>query len=580
MAGQAAPGGASPSALGTRHSSLALEAREVTKRFPGVLANDRVSFAVGRGEVHALLGENGAGKSTLMNVLYGRYQPDEGQIFVGGEPVQFRNPRDAIARGIGMVHQHFMLVPPLTVTENIMLGMERRRGPFLDRRTAATRIAALSRRYGLDVDPDATVADLSVGAQQRVEILKAFYRDADVLILDEPTAVLTPQEADDLFAIMRGLRDEGKALVFITHKLREVLAIADRITVLRGGRVVGQTAVVGVTEQDLATMMVGRSVALYRRDEGGDASGDERGDGVAAGGAAGGAASDDAVAVEGGVAAVALGLTAVAAARDDAPATTATAPPILRVEGLTVRGPSAAARLALDSVSFVIAPGEILGIAGVEGNGQTELAEALTGLRPADGGEVRLDGRAITNHAPRELIAAGMAHIPEDRQKHGMILSYSVGNNLVLSTYRQSPFARGILLLAAPIRDFARRLIKAFDIRTGRGGPEVSAGNLSGGNQQKVIIARELSRPLRLLVAAQPTRGLDVGSIEFIHAQLRAQRAEGRAVLLISAELDEILALADRIGVLYHGRLVAVLPRQEATRERLGLLMAGGGGEA
>jgi len=546
---------------GTGRAPEALAAREVTKRFPGVLANDRVSFAVGRGEVHALLGENGAGKSTLMNILYGLYQPDEGQIFVRGEPVRFQNPRDAIARGIGMVHQHFMLVPPLTVTENIMLGMESRRGPFLDRGTAARRIAALSQRYGLDVDPAATVADLSVGAQQRVEILKAFYRDAEVLILDEPTAVLTPQEADDLFAIMRGLCAEGKSIVFITHKLREVLAIADRITVLRGGRVAGQTSVAGVTEQDLATMMVGRSVALYRRD------------------GATGQAADGAAAIAEGTAAVALGLSEVVPERDTPGVATPSAP-ILRVEALSVQGPESGARPALDGVSFVIAAGEILGIAGVEGNGQTELAEALTGLRHAAGGRVWLDDQAITNLAPRELIASGIAHIPEDRQKHGVVLSYPVGDNLVLSTYRQPPFARGILLLAAPIRAFARRLITAFDIRTGRGGPDVLAGNLSGGNQQKVIIARELSRPLRLLVAAQPTRGLDVGSIEFIHAQLVAQRAEGRAILLISAELDELLALADRIGVLYHGRLVAILPRAEATRERLGLLMAGGGADA
>ena len=545
-----------------RTRAAALAAVAVTKRFPGVLANDRVSFAVGRGEVHALLGENGAGKSTLMNVLYGLYQPDEGQLFVRGEPVRFRNPRDAIARGIGMVHQHFMLVPPLTVTENIMLGMESRRGPLLDWATAARRIAALSGRYGLDVDPAATVADLSVGAQQRVEILKAFYRDAEVLILDEPTAVLTPQEADDLFAIMRGLRAEGKSIVFITHKLREVLAIADRITVLRGGRVAGQTPVAGVTEQDLATLMVGRGVSLYPRAGAGMAA---ETDGATA-------------ALAEGAAAVALGLGEAAPEHDEPQAATPSAP-ILRVEALSVRSPDAAARPALDGVSFAIAAGEILGIAGVEGNGQTDLAEALTGLRQTAGGRVWLDGRAITNLTPRELIAAGIAHIPEDRQKHGVVLSYPVGDNLVLSTYRQPPFARGILLLAAPIRACARRLIAAFDIRTGRGGARTLAGNLSGGNQQKVIIARELSRPIRLLVAAQPTRGLDVGSIEFIHAQLIAQRAEGRAILLISAELDELLALADRIGVIYHGRLVAILPRSEATRERLGLLMAGGGAD-
>ena len=528
---------------------MALEARDIVKRFPSVVANDGVGFAVARGEVHALLGENGAGKSTLMNILYGLYQPDEGQVLVDGTPVQFASPRDAIAKGIGMVHQHFMLVPPLTVTENIMLGAETRRGLFLDHASAAARIRTLSRQYGLDVNSDAIVGDLSVGAQQRVEILKAFYRDANVLILDEPTAVLTPQEADDLFVIMRGLRAEGKSLVFITHKLREVLAIADRITVLRGGRVVGQALAAEVTEQDLATMMVGRSVNLYAKGE--------------------------AVVEE----AAALGLSDVSPVTelDDAPAPPTADTPTLRVTNLRVRGLGGAERPALDGVSFAIQPGEIFGIAGVEGNGQTELAEALTGLRAADSGEIRLGDRNITNLPPRDLIAAGLAHIPEDRQKHGLVLTYPISDNVVLSTYREAPFARGILRLVEPIRALARRLIRQFDIRVGRGGPDLLVGNLSGGNQQKVIIARELSRPIKLLVAAQPTRGLDVGSIEFIHGQLREQRAQGTATLLLSAELDEILALADRIGVLYRGKLVAILPRAEATRERLGLLMAGGG---
>ena len=542
-----------------RHSSFALEARGVTKHFPGVVANDGVSFAVARGEVHALLGENGAGKSTLMNILYGLYTPDEGEILVGGEPVQFGNPREAIARGIGMVHQHFMLIPPLTVTENIMLGIESRRGILLDRASAAARITELSRRYGLAVNPQATVAELSVGAQQRVEILKAFYRNADVLILDEPTAVLTPQEADDLFAIMRGLRAEGKSIIFITHKLREVLAIADRITVLRGGKVVGQANAADVTEQDLAQMMVGRSVALYARGATGDADG-----------------TPDTGTVGEGAVAVALGLSEVVAEHTVESPVAQSVTPLLRVEGLTVRATGAADRPVLDAVSFTIAPGEILGIAGVEGNGQTELAGALTGLRSVNSGHAWLGDSEITGRAPRELIAVGVAHIPEDRQKEGLVLPFSISDNVVLSTYRQPPFARGILRRDGPIRDFARRLIGSFDIRAGQGGADLPVGNLSGGNQQKVIIARELSRPIRFLVAAQPTRGLDVGSIEFIHAQLVAQRAEGRAILLISAELDELLALADRIGVLYRGRLVAVIPRAEATRERLGLLMAGG----
>jgi general nucleoside transport system ATP-binding protein len=548
MAGQVAQ----QSAIRNPQSAMALEARDIVKRFPSVVANDGVSLAVARGEVHALLGENGAGKSTLMNILYGLYQPDEGQVLVDGEPVQFASPRDAIARGIGMVHQHFMLVPPLTVTENIMLGAESRRGFFLDRASAAARIRTLSKQYGLDVNPDAVVGDLSVGAQQRVEILKAFYRDANVLILDEPTAVLTPQEADDLFVIMRGLRAEGKSIVFITHKLREVLAIADRITVLRGGRVVGQASAAEMTEQDLATMMVGRTVALYQRGEAGAAVVEE---------------------------AAALGLSEVPLPADvaEAPAPAPSTPPMLRVDGLRVRGSGGGGNLAVDDVSFAILPGEIFGIAGVEGNGQSELVEALTGLRQADGGRVLLGDRTITNSSPRELIAAGLAHIPEDRHKHGLVLAYPISDNVVLSTYREPPYARGILRLAAPIRALARRLINAFDIRVGRGGPDLPAANLSGGNQQKVIIARELSRAIRLLIAAQPTRGLDVGSIEFIHGQLREQRAKGTALLLISAELDEILALADRIGVLYRGKLVAVMPRAEATREKLGLLMAGGG---
>ncbi len=530
----------------------AIEARAVTKRFPGIVANDQVSFAVAPGEVHALLGENGAGKSTLMNILYGLYTPDEGEILVNGVPTIFRNPREAIAQGIGMVHQHFMLIPPLTVTENIMLGNESRRGVFLDRGAAAARITALSERYGLAVNPEVLVGDLSVGAQQRVEILKAFYRDANVLILDEPTAVLTPQEADDLFAIMRGLREEGKSLIFITHKLREVLAIADRITVLRGGKVVGQANADDVTEAELARMMVGRDVHLYEDDH-----------------------ANTTIVTEEGAVAAALGLSAVAPEHPlefQEPPTSAS---VLRVESLTVQVPGAT-QPALNDISFTIAAGEIFGIAGVEGNGQSELAGALTGLRQADGGHAYLYDLEITNRSPRALIAAGVAHIPEDRQKDGLVLLYPISDNLILSTYRQPPFAHGIALRFGVIRDFAQQLITRFDIRAGRGGVSLPAAALSGGNQQKVIVARELSRPIRFLVAAQPTRGLDVGSIEFIHAQLLAQREQGLAILLLSAELDELLALADRIGVLYRGKLVAVLPRAEATRERLGLLMAGG----
>ncbi|MGI8588279.1 MAG: ABC transporter ATP-binding protein [Chloroflexia bacterium] len=507
-----------------------------------MLANDHVSFDLRVGEIHALLGENGAGKSTLMNVLYGLYQADAGLVLVGGEPVQFRNPRDAIAHGIGMVHQHFMLVPPLTVTENIMLGHESSRaGVLLDRGAAAARIRDLSRQYGLDVDPAALVADLPVGSQQRVEILKAFYREADVLILDEPTAVLTPQEADDLFGILDSLRSQGKAIVFITHKLREVLAVADRITVLRQGRVVGHSQARDVTEQQLATMMVGRSISLV-----GDRAQ---------------AATD----------AAAIGLADLPEHALTSVQPAPSAEPVLQVSELRVK--DARRQFAVDGVSFEIQPGEIFGIAGVEGNGQTELVEALTGLRSSVSGRVTLEGRDITNRTPARLIDAGLGHIPEDRRKYGLVLTYPISDNLVLSTYYLPPFARGVIRQDGPIHDLALRLIRTFDIRAP--GPAVEAGKLSGGNQQKVIIARELSRPIRLLVAAQPTRGLDVGSIEFIHSRILSQRAEGRAVLLISAELDEILALADRIGVMYQGRFAAILPRAAATRDKLGLLMAG-----
>ena len=534
-------------AVSTPPATFALEARDIVKRFPGVLANDHVNFDLRHGEVHALLGENGAGKSTLMNILYGLYQPDEGQVLVDGDPVHFQNPRDAINRGIGMVHQHFMLVPPLTVTENIMLGQESTRsGVILDRPAAARRIQELSDQYGLHVNPAAIVQDLSVGAQQRVEILKAFYRNARVLILDEPTAVLTPQEADDLFVIMDGLRAQGHSIVFITHKLREVLAIANRITVLRLGRVVGHAQANEVSEQDLATMMVGRTISL----------------------------TGDRAKQAAGAAAIGLGEAQPEHTVSAAPAPTG--PAVLSVEGLQVKDNRG--QLAVDGVSFAIFPGEIFGIAGVEGNGQTELVEALTGLRPAAGGHVTLEAQDVTNRTPHRLIESGLGHIPEDRQKFGLVLSYPISANLVLSTYYQPPFARGILMQDGPIRAFAHKMIRAFDIRTP--GAEVPAGNLSGGNQQKVIIARELSRPIRLLIAAQPTRGLDVGSIEFIHSQIVAQRNQGRAVLLVSAELDEILALADRVGVMYRGKLAAVLPRVEATRERLGLLMAGGSAAA
>jgi simple sugar transport system ATP-binding protein len=504
----------------------ALQTVGITKQFPGVLANDHIDFTLERGEIHALLGENGAGKSTLMNILYGLYTPDSGQIMINGEQVQLHSPNDAIARGIGMVHQHFMLIPPLTVTENIILGDESLRSAtkplgrlaLLDRESAARRIEQLSTQYSLAVDPHAYVRDLPVGAQQRVEIIKALYRNADILILDEPTAVLTPQEADELFVIMKGLAQQGKSIVFITHKLREVFAVADRITVFRLGKVIGSVSSKGATSEQLAEMMVGRKVIL----------------------------SVDKREKEAG-------------------------PSALVVEHLTVRNDQGL--VAVNNVSFEVRGGEVLGIAGVQGNGQTELAEALTSLRRVDSGKITLLDRDITHATPREVIEAGVSHIPEDRQKHGLVLSYSVADNLVLSTYYLSPFARGIELNEAAIMQNAESLIKKYDVRTPS--PLTTAGSLSGGNQQKVIVARELSRLTQLIIAAQPTRGLDVGSIEFIHKQLIAARDIGVGVLLISAELDEILSLSDRVAVMYRGEILDILSDKEATRERLGLLMAG-----
>ncbi len=499
--------------------TFAVEMRGITKRFPGVLANDGVDFDVRAGEVHALLGENGAGKSTLMNVLSGLYAPDAGEIIVNGKPVQFHGPDDAIARGIGMVHQHFMLVRTLTVAENIVLGAETlRAGVFLDHAEARRRIADLASQYGFAVDPGAIVGDLPVGLQQRVEILKALYRRADVLLLDEPTAVLTPRESDDLYRVVRSLAANGKSIVLITHKLREVFAAADRITVLRDGRVVERTAPNATNEQALATSMVGRSVLMRVTKTPGTPG-----------------------------------------------------PDVLRVEGLTVtndRGAQAIADLAL-----TVRAGEVVGIAGVEGNGQTELVEALTGLRSPISGHIWLNGRDLTGVSARTLIKAGLSHIPEDRHKFGLVLGFPVDDNLVLSTYYQAPFARGPRRIIEAIRAFARRVVQEFDIRT----PSVLTriGSLSGGNQQKAVVGREFSRPMRLLIAAQPTRGLDVGSIEFIHARIIAARDSGTAILLVSAELDEILALSDRVAVLYRGRLVAQRPAHEFTRDEIGLFMAG-----
>jgi general nucleoside transport system ATP-binding protein len=506
--------------------TIALQATGITKRFPGVLANDHVDFSLEKGQIHALLGENGAGKSTLMNILYGLYQPDEGEISINGVPTKILSSHDAISHGIGMVHQHFMLVPPLTVTENIMLGQESTTqgtkflGPIavLDRKNVAKRIEELSAAHGLMVDPTAVVADLTVGAQQRIEIVKALYRNADILILDEPTAVLTPQESDEFFTIMRSLVKQGKSIIFITHKLREVFEVADVISVMRGGQMVGSLKPSDATQEILAEMMVGRKVILQID-------------------------------------------------KEEAHPKQA----VLRVDDLHVQDDRK--HMVVNGVSLEVHAGEILGIAGVQGNGQTELAEALTGLRHVSSGHTFILDHETTSASPRAVTETGASHIPEDRHKHGLVLTYSVRDNLVLNTYYRKPFARGVELDYVAIEQHAEKLVQTFDIRTPS--VETPAGSLSGGNQQKVIVARELSRPVKLLVASQPTRGLDVGSIEFIHHQIVDARDKGAAVLLISAELDEIMSLSDRIAVMYKGQILDTLDAKTATREQIGLLMAG-----
>ncbi len=502
----------------------ALEMRGMTKRYPGVVANDHIDLDVCPGEIHALLGENGAGKTTLMNVLYGLARPDEGQILLDGKPVQIASPADAIARGISMVHQHFMLVPVLSVADNVILGAETMANPiFLDRKQARRKIADLAGRFGFELDPEAKVASLSVGQQQRVEILKALYREARILVLDEPTAVLTPQETDEIFGLLRRLAADGRSIVFISHKLYEVLEIADRITVIRRGKVIGERRPAETTEEELAELMVGRAVELTA----------DRGE-------------------------------------------SHVGRPMLQIEGLRVA--DARHREIIPGLSLEVRAGEIVGVAGVAGNGQDELVESIVGMRTPQGGKVTLDGRDVTGLSPRKMNMAEVAYVPGDRHRFGLILAFPVYDNLVLTGYYSPPYSRSFLRDDQAIKSSAERQVEKFDIRT----PSINvpAATLSGGNQQKVIVAREFDRPLKLLVLDQPTRGLDVGSIEFIHRQIIAKRDAGAAVLLVSAELDEVMEMSDRIAVMYRGRIVAEMDGRTADKSEVGLYMATGGREA
>jgi general nucleoside transport system ATP-binding protein len=498
-----------------------LELKGITKRFPGVVANDDVHFELAHGEVHALLGENGAGKSTLMNILYGLYHPDEGEIRLNGEQVRIDSPSRAIDLGIGMVHQHFMLIPVMTVAENIVLATEPHKGPFIDIAGAEARVRELSERFGLAVRPEARVESISVGQQQRAEILKALYRGAEILILDEPTAVLTPQEARELFEIIESLKAEGKSIVFITHKLNEVLEVADRITVLRRGKTIETVPRAGATEEGLARLMVGREV-LLRVDKG--------------------------------------------AATPGKPLLTVTDLEVEDERGLpAVRG-----------VSLEVRGGEIVGLAGVDGNGQSELVDAIAGLRKVQAGTILVSGTDVSGAGARESLDAGVGHIPEDRHLRGLVLDFTLAENLALHDYRTPPESRFGWLYPGRIVSNARNVLKEFDVRGG--GPETPAASLSGGNQQKVVVAREVNRNPDVLLAAQPTRGLDVGAIEFVHRRLVQERDEGRAILLVSFELEEILSLSDRILVMFEGRIVGEYT-PDITEEELGIAMTGGGRE-
>ncbi len=495
-----------------------LEMRNITKRFPGVLANDRIDFDVVAGEVHALLGENGAGKSTLMKILYGMYRPDEGEILVNGQQVQIESPTDAINLGIGMIHQHFMLVETLTVAENVALGLPSSRGPLTDLERVSKRILELAEIYGLQIDPKAYIWQLSVGQQQRVEIIKALYRGAALLILDEPTAVLTPQEVDEFFVIMRQMAADGHALIFISHKLHEVIEISQRVTVLRDGRKIGTRPTNEITKADLANWMVGREVSLTR-----ELDPVERG-----------------------------------------------APRLIleNLHALSNRGTPA-----LRGVNLEVYSGEILGIAGVSGNGQRELAEVITGLREATQGRVILEGEDIATLSPGERTSRGLAYIPEERMREGVIKDFAVAENMVLREFDKPPFSQSGFLNLKAIANHSDHLIDKFRVKTPS--RDTKVGSLSGGNIQKVVLARELSRKPRVIIAAQPTRGLDIGATEYVHTQLIEQRRNGTAILMISEDLDEVMAISDRIAVIFEGRIMGVVPRDEATPEKLGLLMAG-----
>jgi ABC-type uncharacterized transport system ATPase subunit len=502
----------------TNNPKFAVEMRGITKRFGEVLANDHISLTIPDKSIHAIIGENGAGKSTVMNILYGFYAADEGEILLDGQIRAIGGPGDAISLGLGMVHQHFMLVEPLTVTENIVLGAEPTAGLSIDYRKARSRVREISEQYGLKIDPDAHIADLSVGQQQRVEILKTLYRGARILILDEPTAVLTPQEVAEMFAILRSLREQGKTIIIITHKLAEVLALSDNITVMRDGKVVGNLPTSEASAEGLARLMVGREVLLRVK-------------------------KDD------------------ANLRD----------PILSVQGLTLQ--SAQGKPILDDVSFEVRGGETLGIAGVEGNGQTELIEILAGLRKATAGEVLLEGRRIDTLDPRQRKHLGVAHIPEDRHRRGLLLSFDLASNSILGVHRDHPISGALLLNNAVIVERAERLVREYDVRP----PDISlpARALSGGNQQKLIVAREFDIKPRLILVAQPTRGVDIGATEFIHRKLIELRDAGAAVLLVSAELDEVLSLSDRVLVIYEGRIVGAVDPKSVTEEEIGLMMTG-----